>query len=586
MSKSTMSAHKCGMKIDKMSRKPKKTKNAISVEAVIRETCPDEDGNRKCHTHTFRAKDTHLNVEWYPEGCEHNAQALIDYYQDQVNEYAKNYTEPKPKMKGFGKDRKKVLDENGEPIMEEQKRKLRADAVVGFAGIIKPPCSVMGELSPEEQLQYFHDAMDIINELLQEGNRNCRIESFQIHFDEGLEEGEAHCHYQGLSWNKDGRLTCKNVIDQPLKGTKGFNKVFPERMRERGWNVLDTAAYVAPQFDGTETPEQKAEMRKAASNAAKQERIRRGTYQTVGLNPDQYDKVMKAKNEQKALLEDKEQAVESRELALEMNEDSFTKRSEKISEKEISLSKKTKDVEEREKTLVAKEAEVARQQSAIADAFKWMHKTRELGDKSLGDMTVWDYYQENLNGGKASSNKAANAEKTTEQMFAEMRNGISAAKERNAEEKAALEEKVSNAKVEKSDGSLNYETSTSQNKSKYSKEEFEQFMRDTENFRADLYDNCYETRSDGNKVLISDKKSLGRKMTSVVRRFLAKLNNEQLNFGLRECAIPVKESFVKNFREAYYKELDAKDATHREQVIDSVDDKYKDVQNIEAVGIR
>lgn len=550
-----MPSHKCGLPIKKLTRTAKNTKNTITIKNAIGEAVSDQEtGMRHSASPTFRPEDTHLNIEVLPNGVT-NSEELVQWFDDQISKYEEGYVKyrrVKDKETGLYK-----TNPDGSDYLQEYKAKLRKDACVGFAGIIKPPCEVISQLSYEDQLEYFNDALEIIQGILQEGDRRCTITSFQIHFDEGMNSGEGHCHYQGLAFDSQGALTCKNVIDVRLK--QQFNTTFADKMQERGWSVERTAAYIPPDVTGM-TPEEKKAARKQARADAKAERMRRGTWYKSGLNPSEYAKVIKAERAAEEKMKDAEtREVESVALAQSVEEKSI-----RVDAMEQDATAKLDAANKKSEQLDLKESDLVKRENAIADAYKWMKGTKQLDGLSL-DMSVWEYYQEHLGGGKksttsktkdakrADNTKKVAKPKTTKDLLEETRerNKKMSAEVAQAKEKLASE-------IDYSKGFDNvsyvYETSNSPNKEKYEKGYFEQLWKDTESFRADLSANACEDVYRGTRLVrepIKDANTLRKKVTSVLKKHITKLNDEQLNFGLVEVGIRVAKDFVSNFREKY-----------------------------------
>lgn len=136
-------------------------------------------------------------------------------------------------------------------------RKLRSDAKIGFAAIVKPPAEWIETLSPQEREKFFRDSDEIMYDLMghdSQGRSNIRATA--LHRDE---VGE-HKHYFGMPYTADGRLCAKDVIN--LKLFSRFNREYPERMQAKGWDIESCAVYDPDAVKGM-TEEQAAEYKAA-----------------------------------------------------------------------------------------------------------------------------------------------------------------------------------------------------------------------------------------------------------------------------------------------------------------------------------
>lgn len=112
-------------------------------------------------------------------------------------------------------------------------RKIRNDAVVMCATIVKPPAAMMNQISREDQVRFFNNAAQKFADIVGCDN----IKSTVIHFDE---QG-SHMHLFWEPMTKDGRLCAKEQHN--LQFLSRINREMPEHLRSCGWDINDCKAY-------------------------------------------------------------------------------------------------------------------------------------------------------------------------------------------------------------------------------------------------------------------------------------------------------------------------------------------------------
>lgn len=137
----------------------------------------------------------------------------------------------------------KYSREHVEQLRDAKGRKLRSDAVVMCATVLKPPAAYMATLSHEDQLRMLDDAYEAFAEIVGEDN----IKSRADHFDE--QGGHTHVFWEPMT--ADGRLCAKEVHN--LKFFRRVNQELPAKLRERGWDIDDCEMYDAAQQEYEET---------------------------------------------------------------------------------------------------------------------------------------------------------------------------------------------------------------------------------------------------------------------------------------------------------------------------------------------
>lgn len=114
-------------------------------------------------------------------------------------------------------------------------RKVRNDAVVMCATVLKPPAAMMATLSHEDQGRFLDDAYEAFAEIVGRDN----IKSRADHYDE---QG-AHSHVFWEPMTKDGRLCAKEM--HSLKFFGRVNRELPEKLRAKGWDIENCEMYDA-----------------------------------------------------------------------------------------------------------------------------------------------------------------------------------------------------------------------------------------------------------------------------------------------------------------------------------------------------
>ena len=181
----------------KLNRQNKFSKNSGNAEAVIKEMLEDENGKRWSADKDYNPELTKNNI--VIEGFT-NSKEAVDFVYGQAENYVK-------------------IDKNG------NQRKLRSDAVIALAGIIKPDMESMQKMDEVEQLHYLKAHWDEQKKVLEESG--IEVLSAVIHRD----EVNPHIHY--LGYDPDYKLGKK--VD--IKLFRRFNKEIPEKLQGQGYDV-------------------------------------------------------------------------------------------------------------------------------------------------------------------------------------------------------------------------------------------------------------------------------------------------------------------------------------------------------------
>lgn len=192
--------YKCGMTVmtlDNLQHKAgDKHGNAKSVvqEALEERYGSDIDINKEL---------TQNNI--YDKHGFRNGQALYDYWMAEAN--AHSFT------------------------VGDKVRKMRSDCKIGYAGIIKPQMEYINSMDITQQKRFFNDAINIVKDIYKQ--QGLTVDAAVIQFDEQA----AHVHYFGH--DKDYRMSKKVNLALYDK----LNRDFPQRMRTKGWDLVDLTGY-------------------------------------------------------------------------------------------------------------------------------------------------------------------------------------------------------------------------------------------------------------------------------------------------------------------------------------------------------
>lgn len=141
------------------------------------------------------------------------------------------------RLEGFrtAKELQEYSEKHVAQLRDAKGRKLRKDAVVMCATILKPPAAMMNRLSQEDQARFLDDAHEAFADIV--GREN--VKSRADHYD----ELGAHSHVFWEPMTEDGRLCAKEVHN--LQFFSRVNRELPQKLRERGWDIEDCECYDA-----------------------------------------------------------------------------------------------------------------------------------------------------------------------------------------------------------------------------------------------------------------------------------------------------------------------------------------------------
>lgn len=150
-------------------------------------------------------------------------------------------------------------------LRDAKGRKLRSDAVVMCATVLKPPAAMMATLSHDKQICLLDDAFEAFVEIV--GKEN--IKSRADHFDE--QGGHTHIFWEPMT--ADGRLCAKEMHNIKFFGR--VNRELPEALRAKGWDIEDCDMYDAAKKEYEEEKKKSEAGRSSFAYKAEAERAKR-----------------------------------------------------------------------------------------------------------------------------------------------------------------------------------------------------------------------------------------------------------------------------------------------------------------------
>jgi len=162
----------------------------------------------------------------------HSASETLDRTRSKYNRYGGEYKTGRECWAAMEDKAEKYRVEGTSRAGKKFSRKLRGDAVIGWAVIFHPPESVAESWTKEKHRKFYEDSWRAIAEIEPRLFRPENAEMMSIHRDEGVE----HRHLIGDALDKDGRY-CGNLIDADLMVR--INERYPAIMRRLGWPEIE-----------------------------------------------------------------------------------------------------------------------------------------------------------------------------------------------------------------------------------------------------------------------------------------------------------------------------------------------------------
>lgn len=200
---------------------------AVICEAMSERECSDPDLNREL---------TQYNEYWAIDDMglrdANSGVAWADKYEEMADEY-------------------RVIDKNGKA------KRLRSDANIAFAGIIKPDMEFMQTLSEEEQFTFLSDSLDCVRKIYEK--RGMKINMSVVHVD----EGNPHVHYFGY----DPEYKMSDKLKMPFYRALNVTE-YPKMMQARGWDVKELTGYLEATQGMSESEKEEYKAKKRADRKA------------------------------------------------------------------------------------------------------------------------------------------------------------------------------------------------------------------------------------------------------------------------------------------------------------------------------
>lgn len=289
---------------------------------------------------------------------------------DYITEEAENY-------------RQEVVGKGGTKHL----RKLRSDAVIGYAIIYNPPEEICSGWSDAEYEKFYADSRKTMEQICPDVFRSDTIVMSAEHFDEGtitdITKISRHVHDIGIPRDRDGHY-CGNKIDSKL--CVEINANYPRLMREKGWDIDDLDV---TDWDKYKTDKEYREERKSKQQSGKSvnEYIASKMRRQIQKNEDMAVTLQTAISDALELAEDKDRLEQEREQ-IEAEKERLRVEREEICKQRGDLFRAKIAQEKKEKEFQHKEDALDAQKTALEQD----RKTFEVEKKKykLGLMATFD----------------------------------------------------------------------------------------------------------------------------------------------------------------------------------------------------
>lgn len=266
-------------------------------------------------------------------------------------------------------------------------RKLRSDAVIGYAIIYNPPEEVCCKWTDEEYTKFYEDSRAVMEQIQPDIFRKDTIVMSAEHMDEGTITDPTHLsrhvHDIGIPKDKKGNY-CGNKIDAKL--LVEINKSYPKLMREKGWDIDDLDCTDWDKYNSDE--EYRAERKsKQKSGKSVNEYLANKMRQQIKENEELSETLKNAISEALELAEDKDKLEQEKEQ-IECEKERLRVEREEIYKQRGDLFRAKIAQEKKEKEFQHKEDALDAQKTALEQD----RKTFEVEKKKykLGLMATFD----------------------------------------------------------------------------------------------------------------------------------------------------------------------------------------------------
>ena len=266
-------------------------------------------------------------------------------------------------------------------------RKLREDAIIGYAIIYNPPEEICSSWTDEEYTKFYEDSRDVMEQICPDIFRRDTIVMSAEHHDEGTitdpSKISRHIHDIGIPKSRDGRY-CGTKIDAKLYAD--VNKYYPRLMREKGWDIedLDCTEWNRYNRDKDYREERKA---KQQSGKSVNDYIAKKMREQIKENEELSETLKNAISEALELAEDKDKLEQEKEQ-IEREKERLRVEREEIYKQRGDLFRAKIAQEKKEKEFQHKEDALDAQKTALEQD----RKTFEVEKKKykLGLMATFD----------------------------------------------------------------------------------------------------------------------------------------------------------------------------------------------------
>lgn len=261
---------------------------------------------------------------------------------DYITEEAENY-------------RQEVVGKGGTKHL----RKLRSDAVIGYAIIYNPPEEICSGWSDAEYEKFYADSRKTMEQICPDIFRSDTIVMSAEHFDEGtitdITKISRHVHDIGIPKDRNGHY-CGNKIDSKL--CVEINANYPRLMREKGWDIDDLDV---TDWDKYKTDKEYREERKSKQQSGKSvnEYIALKMRRQIQKNEDMAVTLQTAISDALGLVEDKDkleqekEQIEAEKERLRVEREEVYKQKGDLFREKIAQGKKEKEFQHKEDMLDA-----------------------------------------------------------------------------------------------------------------------------------------------------------------------------------------------------------------------------------------
>lgn len=250
-------------------------------------------------------------------------------------------------------------------------RKLREDAIIGYAIIYNPPEEICSSWTDEEYTKFYEDSRDVMEQICPDIFRRDTIVMSAEHHDEGTitdpSKISRHIHDIGIPKSKDGRY-CGTKIDAKL--CADINKNYPKLMREKGWDIDDLDCTDWDKYNSDE--EYRAERKsKQKSGKSVNEYLANKMRQQIKENEELSETLKNAISEALELAEDKDkleqekEQIEGEKERLRVEREEIYKQRGDLFRAKIAQEKKEKEFQHKEDALDAQKTALEQDRKAL-----------------------------------------------------------------------------------------------------------------------------------------------------------------------------------------------------------------------------